>query len=263
MRIRSLFHTFSKMMVGTLLLALAAPASADLALDVQPARYEFQVAPGTEQTVPITVRNVGTADVHVVATVNDFTLTANGAYGFLPAGSLKWSAGKWVSINPREFDLPPGTFQQIRYSVDVPHGMSGEYSSLVFFTTRPTRKPGAFGVAERVGSKIYVLVNDTAKVSGEITDVTTRPYAGGQQYAINFKNTGNIHLYLNGHIDIKQGGSVVDQITLPKDTLVERGGMRVIDGQGKRLQPGSYQAVAIVDYGGTSLVAGQTAFVVH
>ena len=86
---------------------------------------------------------------------------------------------------------------------------------------------------------------------------------GGQQYAINFKNTGNIHLYLNGHIDIKQGGSVVDQITLPKDTLVERGGMRVIDGQGKHLQPGSYQAVAIVDYGGTSLVAGQTAFVVH
>jgi urease beta subunit len=251
------------MAIGTLILFAAAPASADLALDVQPARYEFQVSAGGSQTVPITIRNAGTAPVHVVATVNDFTVNQSGTYAFLAPGSIKWSAGKWVSINPREFDLPPGTFQQIRYSVDVPQGVAGEYSSLIFFTTRPTRKPGAFGVAERVGSKIYVLVNNTAKINGEITDLATRPYAGGQQYSVNFKNTGNLHLYLNGHVDVKQGGSLVDQIQLPKDTLVERGGIRVIEGQGKRLAPGSYQAVAVVDYGGSSLVAGQTAFVVH
>ena len=64
-------------------------------------------------------------------------------------------------------------------------------------------------------------------------------------------------------VPLVKGGSLVDQIQLPKDTLVERGGIRVIEGQGKRLAPGSYQAVAVVDYGGSSLVAGQTAFVVH
>lgn len=252
--------------VGTVAFAAAlttAPVSADLSLDVQPARYELEATPGATQTFPITVRNTGSGATHVVVSLNDFAVRANGQYAFLPAGATKFSAGKWASVNPREFDLEPGAFIQVRYTIDVPRAAVGEYNSLVFFSTRPARKPGTFGLTERIASRVYVLAGDTGKAAGEVADVSTRPLALGRSYAIAFKNTGTMHVYLNGKVAIKRGDQTVEQIDLPKDTLVERGGTRSIDVVGHNLAPGSYAALAIVDYGGATRVAGQTTFVVR
>jgi hypothetical protein len=82
--------------------------------------------------------------------------------------------------------------------------------------------------------------------------------ADGTHYLINFHNTGNAHVYLSGRVEIKQGNTIVDRVTFPPTLLVERGGTRVIDAIGKKLPPGSYSVVALVDYGGPNLVAGQT-----
>jgi hypothetical protein len=239
------------------------PAAADLSLDVEPARYELTAPAGATRTLPLSVRNTGTAPTHVVASVNDFTLGPDGRYAFLPPGSARYSAGTWTTINPREFDLAPGAFQEIRYSVAVPSRAAGEYSSLVFFTTRPPRARNAFGVMERVASRVYVLVGGDARVAGRIDGVSARAAADGRQYALDFTNTGTMHVYLNGEVEILQGDVVVERMTLPKDVLVERGGSRAITLFGRRLAAGRYAAVAIVDYGGANRVAGRTEFIVR
>jgi hypothetical protein len=240
-----------------------APAYADLSLDVQPARYEIEVEPGASKTVPITIRNTGSAATHVVAATADYLLNEDGKASFPASGTSRYSSGRWTQVNPREFDLEPGAFVQLRCTISVPSGVHGEYDTLIFFTTRPPRKPGTFGLTERVAAHFYVVTPDGGNPGGEVTDVSTVPFAAGRRYAIAFKNTGDMHVYANGHVDVTRDGTVVDRVTLPSDVLVERGGKRLLAANGKALPAGTYMATAVVDYGGTSRVAGRTAFVVH
>jgi P pilus assembly chaperone PapD len=236
-------------LLAALGLALATPSSADISVDVSPAKYELTTQPGKQETFPITVRNTSGAAVHIVASLSNYAFTAPGKSPF--------SLSKEISINPREFDIEPGSFTQVRFSVDVPASAAGEYSSLVFFTTRPTRHGGGLSIVERIASKIYVIIPDSTKIGGEIDDVKTQSLTDGQHYLVDFRNTGNAHVYLSGRVEVKQGGTVVDRITFPQGMLVERSGKRLIDAVGKKLEPGSYSVVAMVDYGGPNLVAGQ------
>ena len=243
--------------IAVLGLAFTAPSSADLSVDVSPAKYELQTQPGKQETFPITVRNTSGAPVHIVASLSDYLVGPTGNYAFAPPGKSPYSLSKGITINPREFDLEPGSFTQVRFSVDVPANAAGEYSNLVFFTTRPTRKGGGLSIVERIASKIYVLIPESTRIGGEIDDVKTQSLSDGQHYIVDFRNTGNAHVYLSGRVEIKQGGVVIDRVTFPQGMLVERSGKRLIDAVGKKLAPGSYSVVALVDYGGPNLVAGQ------
>jgi hypothetical protein len=242
---------------GALALTLTVPSSADISVDVSPAKYELPTQPGKQETFPITVRNTSGAAVHIVASLSDYTVGPTGNYAFTAPGKSPFSLSKEISINPREFDLEPGSFTQVRFSVDVPQSASGEYSTLVFFTTRPTRKGGGLSIVERIASKIYVIVPESTRISGEVNDVKAQSLADGQHYLVDFRNTGNAHVYLSGRVEIKQGGTVIDRVTFPPGMLVERSGKRLIDAVGKKLAPGSYSVVAMVDFGGPNLVAGQ------
>lgn len=261
-------RAFSKYVIlGVVLstLALATPASApaDISIDVSPAKYELQTAPGKTETFPILVRNTSTSAVHITAAPFDFEVGSSGNYVFSAPGKNPYSVAKLITINPREFDLEPNTSQQVRFSVDVPANAAGEYSSIVFFTTRPTRAQRGVSIAERIASKIYIDIPESTHFTGEIDDVSAKALSDGQHYLVGFHNTGNVHVYLSGRVEIKQGGSVIDKVTLPTGMLVERAGKRLVDAVGKKLPPGSYQAVALIDYGGPSLVAGQTTFTVR
>lgn len=238
-------------------------APADLGLDVSPAKYEMEASAGQRQTIPITVRNTGADTVHIQVSLVDFTVGANGQYVFLPPGKNKYSMAPWVSLNPREFDVAPNTLTQVRVSVAVPAAASGEHSVIAFFQTRPTRKPGGVSFSERIAAKIYELVPNTLQLSGEVDDVSARTSPEGERYLVGFKNTGNAHVYLNGRIEVKQGSTVVERIEIPKQMLVERGGQRIVDVVGKKLQPGSYTAIALIDYGGPNLSGGEKTFTVR
>ena len=238
-------------------LALTIPSSADISVDVSPAKYELSTQPGKQETFPITVRNTSGAAVHIVASLSDYTVGPTGNYLFAAPGKSPFSLSKGISVNPREFDLEANSFVQVRFSVDVPPAASGEYSSLVFFTTRPTRHGGGLSIVERIASKIYVIIPESTRIAGEVDDVKAQTLDDGQHYLVNFRNTGNAHVYLSGRVEIKQGGTVVDRISFPPGMLVERSGKRLIDAVGKKLAPGSYSVVAMVDYGGPNLVAGQ------
>jgi hypothetical protein len=238
-------------------LALTVPSSADISVDVSPAKYELSTQPGKQETFPITVRNTSGAAVHIVASLSDYTVGPTGNYLFAAPGKSPFSLSKGISVNPREFDLEANSFVQVRFSVDIPSTASGEYSNLVFFTTRPTRHGGGLSIVERIASKIYVIIPESTRIAGEVDDVKAQTLDDGQHYLVNFRNTGNAHVYLSGRVEIKQGGTVVDRISFPPGMLVERAGKRLIDAVGKKLAPGSYSVVAMVDYGGPNLVAGQ------
>lgn len=242
------------------------PASSiELGLTVTPGKFEASIPLGTTYNIPVTVANTTPNQIHVLASLSDFDLNENGDYQFVRVGTRPYSLLKWASIRPREFDIPPGTSQQVQLTIVVPSDqqLTGEYAGIVFFQTRPQRRAGGFAFSARVASKFYVTIPNTVKILGAITKMSSARTSSGRVYRILFKNIGNAHEYLRGQVTIQKGGTVVDQIAMPDNMLVERGGVRLIDVRGKRLGAGTYQAIATIDYGGKTETGGEINFDVH
>jgi hypothetical protein len=242
------------------------PAStAGLGLEVTPGKLEISVPGGASYNIPISVRNSSFDQVHVQASLVDFGVTPDGSYQFQKVGTREYSLLKWAAIRPREFDLKPGDDQQVQLTIQMPQAsLSGEYAGIVFFQTRPSRHAGeAVAFSVRVAAKIYETIPGTVQVGGAITKMTATSSPRGQTYHVMFKNTGNAHTYVRGQLAVQQGSNVVEQLNLADGQLVERGGDRTLEVTGKKLPPGSYQAIATVDYGGKTETGGEIAFEVH
>jgi P pilus assembly chaperone PapD len=233
-----------------------------LGINVSPAKFEISMSPGMNYNIPVLVQNSSSDTTHIQASMVDFGVTQSGSYQFSKPGSMPYSVMRWATINPREFDLPAGTSQQVRVSLAIPKetALSGEYAGIVFFQTRPTRKPHAVSFSVRIATKIYLTIPGTVKIAGAVQKMTATKGSGSETYRVLFKNTGNAHVYLNGSLEVRRGGSTVEKIALPKNDLVERGQDRLIEISGKALPPGKYQAVALVDYGGTTMTGGEIEF---
>ncbi len=232
---------------------------AGMGLDVSPAKLEISMPAGAAYNMPILVRNDQTQSVHIQASEVDFSVDPSGNYEFGAPGTGKHSLMKWASINPREFDLPPGTSQQVRVTFKVPNtaGLSGEYAGIVFFQTRPERRRGAVSLSARVATKIYQTFPKTEKLGGAIDKMSVATSSSQELYRVQFRNTGNVHVYLKGRLEVRKGSEVVEKLPVDGQPLVERGGTRLLEIPGKKLDAGAYDVVAIIDYGGTSLTGGQ------
>lgn len=236
-----------------------------IGISVTPGKFEAAMPPGTTYNVPITVTNTSISSTHILASLADFSLNLNGDYEFAKVGSQPYSILKWAAIRPREFDIAPSTSQQVELSLAVPSDqtLSGEYAGVVFFQTRPERGNKGVFFSARVATKLYITIQGTEKIDGAVTKMTSAKTSGGQSYRVVFKNTGNAHVYCRGQLTVQENGAVVYQVALPDNLLVERGGERLIQVVGKSLKPGTYQAIATLDYGGKTETGGEINFDVH
>jgi hypothetical protein len=243
----------------------AADSDAVLGINVTPAKFEAAMTPGSTYNLPITVNNTSFSSTHILASLSDFGLNENGDYEFERAGTRPTSVLRWAAIKPREFDIPPNSIQQVQLTLTIPDdkNLSGEYAGVVFFQTRPERGKRGVMFSARVATKLYITIQGTEKIDGAITKMTSTKAPSGQMYRVLFKNTGNTHVYCRGDLIVQKNGSVVYQMPLPANLLVERGGERIIQALGKPLSPGTYQAIATVDYGGKTETGGEINFVVH
>jgi hypothetical protein len=244
---------------AAMMLAFTLPAPADISLDVSPLKFEFSMKPGNTYPIPVTVHNGGVDATHIQVTLVDFGVTPNGEYQFGRVGTHPYSLMKFASVNPREFDLPGNTAQQLRLSIALPSSehMSGEYAGIAFFQTRAVRHAGAVALSARLGSKFYLTIPGTVKIDGAIAKMTAGTGPSGQVYRVLFKNLGNAHEYLNGVVQVRKDGATLQQIPMQPEMLVERGGERLIEVNGNALQPGKYEIVAMIDYGGKTQTGGE------
>lgn len=247
--------------------AMTATANSDaiLGITVTPGKFEAAMPPGTTYNVPITVRNTSFASSHILTSLSDFSLSDNGDYEFSKAGERPNSVLRWAAVRPREFDVAPNTTEQVELSLTVPDdkSLSGEYAGVVFFQTRPQRGNHGVAFSARVATKLYITIQGTEKIDGAITKMVSAKAPAGQMYRVQFKNTGNAHVYCRGELIVQKDGAVVYQLPLPENLLVERGGTRMIQVLGNKLPAGDYQAIATVDYGGKTQTGGEINFVVR
>ena len=223
-------------------------------------KLELSLTRGERHAGEIEVENPTDKDIEVKVYVEDWIYKpdAGGQKDFGPAGTMPFSASKWITYAPSEVKLAPFSKKSVRYTVTVPQGASGGNYSVLFFECTIGSVPdpaeqGAFvRVAGRIGSLFLVRIKDTIERKGEISLVKIWPPSGNAPMEIEttFKNAGNVDVTLGGNLLIMDGeGKVVGRGDLAKMyTLPGNSSTRKTQWVG-RLPKGVYDVLLTYDLG--------------
>lgn len=133
---------------------------------VRPDKYDvkLEVKPGEELVGSITVDNVSNENITVKAYFEDFIYIPpfDGRKESRPLGSTSRSCGRWMSVLPSEFNLPPRGKKEITYTVKVPADARGGYYGVLFFekVTEGTGANMSIGITVKVGTSFFLETLD-------------------------------------------------------------------------------------------------------
>ena len=153
----------------TLLLLVACCLSlvpdVEAGLSVSPPRTVLQGKPNKTLTGYFTLTNDGEHPLEVRVEPEDWAGGIGGGRGPVP----------WLKITPTQLMLRPGKTSRVKFTVRIPKDASGELRAQVFFTTteagEPSHSEGAMSLRSRLGAIIYVAVEGTEHIEGDITKV--------------------------------------------------------------------------------------------
>lgn len=238
-------------------------AQGTLSLNVWPPRVDLNVVPGESRTGVITVDNKGSEKVRVVCYITDIDMDKFGNLLFPEGGTLSQSCEPWLLVNPEDFTLSQGTNQRVRYTLKVPDNAAGTFLALIFFQSKPEGKTPTTGsqLAVRVGTMFVITVTGTGFKGGELTALSMNNINQDNiaQVELGFKNKGNLLVRPKGTVEIKnEAGWTVEKLMINEDNqAVLPFAERIIRIPIANIRPGSYDLIAMVDYGGSEILSGE------
>ncbi|MDQ1352546.1 MAG: hypothetical protein QG657_2852, partial [Acidobacteriota bacterium] len=181
------------------------------------------------------------------------------------AGTTKYSLADYLRLNPTSLDLEPTEEKIVRFTVNMPQDIDGEFQGILFFQTLPRGyKTPATGkqimVSTRIGAGIYAAAKHTVNFSSEISGLFFKqtqkqsPDNSSFHYALLYHNNGNIHLRPTGKVKILDaaGKELSSTPVNENNSSVLRDSVRFFEGDFKNVPAfpdGSYKIVAEIDYG--------------
>jgi len=248
------------------------------AIDVQasftvaPMRLEFQIERGQSGTGSLLIRNVSEKPLSVKLYIKDFMYKPDGSEAELDPGSVSRSCSDWLSISPKFMELEPDERRNVRVSLAIPEDADGTYWAMIYVeqSSKPTPRETHGGgytfqvnVYPRWAVRIIESVPGTEEKDGQITDLTivreneTQPFTA----IVEFENTCNSKLRCKGWIEIRdETGETIKRIEF-KDFSIYPESKRINKVEiPENLKPGEYSVLAVIDYEGEYLVAGEAFF---
>ena len=239
------------------------------------------VAAGTNRVpASFSVSNTSNEVVQATITRSDWDRAENGDNRFLAAGSTGTSCGANLSVSPLSIRVEPHTSRVIRLGIQSGAAVPKECWDIFFVEEIPRRasaKGNSLQYIFRTGVKVYVappgLSRDGAVENMAIEDVpvprstasTTPattvanvPAATKRQISVVFHNTGGTHLLAKGRLEFRRiDNSLAAQVTIPEFPTLPGATRKVMLDVPAGLTPGDYVVLALIDFGGAELVAGQ------
>jgi hypothetical protein len=248
----------------------AAPAAAQVSVEVSPLRVELTAGPGSTTTQAITLNNAGNDAVRVRATLTDWDLSRDGAPQFEGAvESGPYSATPWLRIAPPEQIIEAGKNAIVRFSMTVPAGIQpGGYRTGVLFEFGPaTGDPVVRGrevmIKSRIATLIYINIGEPA-MAAELTDLRTRSAGPQLQAVATVRNTSRRSVRTKGSLLVYDGtGRMVREVAVPDVPLLPESerdvSMNVIDPEKHAaLAAGEYRLELRMDVGLPAVLVGET-----
>ena len=241
-----------------------------------PTRVFFNAKPGEIKTASVTVINQREKPISIELEKKDYYITPDGKVSNSAPGSVKGSCSKFLSISPQKFDLEPGERTEVRISINMPAGSNGTYWASIYMNDVSKKHFMKKDMGKERYVKIFldysweVRISETVPGSEiktcRITDMQITPASEEKpsNIAVEFENTGNTILRCKGRVEIRdEDGQTIMELLLHKNgkfTSLPYGKRMVKADALKKLPSGNYVALAIIDYGGEDLVAGELEF---
>jgi len=221
------------------------------------------------------VRNSGKHAAQAIVTREDWDRSENGQNRFVPSGSTRNSCGESMTVFPTAFRIEPGALQTIRLAVEGTPAAAKECWYILFVQEVAQRKaPTRSGLQYifRTGVKVYVvpkgLKRDAAITDMSLESIDTRlasraigspgSPAAKQRISIRFSNTGEVHLAAKGRIEFRRlDNSVALQLPIPEFPTLPGAVRRLELDVPPTIPAGTYIALALIDFGGAEIAAGQ------
>jgi hypothetical protein len=228
-------------------------------LGLSPLRLEVGMAGGAVHSGPLAVSNESSSAIRVRAELLDFYIDDSGTPQFARAypAEAENSCREWLSLNPRETEVPPKSSVTVRYTLRVPPGASSRsYHCAAGFTTQATAgQLGGMGLqtAVRMVAAFYVLVGNPA-IEGEIEGVTVEPLpdsgAARWRAVVLVRNWGHKYFRPSGELELlDDSGSVVESHPFPSLPVLPNRRQRFLFPLAAAPEPHPYKLRVRVDMG--------------
>lgn len=200
---------------------------------VGPTRFVIELDPGEEKTVEVQLTSREGEPRFYTLSVEDFSVSDDGTDNiqFFGINDGPFSARAWVKPGVPDLSLKHGERAFIPVTVSVPRNASvGDHYSVVLFQREPKGETqGGFNLISRVGALLLITVKGDVLREGMLQQFLVRKriyWSLPAQFAVQYRNTGTVHLVPTGHIDIRNlFGITVDDISV-QDWYVLRNSTR-------------------------------------
>ena len=178
----------------------------------------------------------------------------------------QWSCVDWITVRPKRVVLSPKTKKVVGIKITVPPGVpsSGRYAAVMFEyvpeplpTFKEESKPRVgFVITWRLACKVILAVGRGFKRDIEITKLEAVPLESKEgkkelAFAIEVKNTGNIHTKVGGEIIIRtKRGRRQGRLIIPKQRVYPSLTQSIKVDCDLPLPLGEYLAETRINYGG-------------
>jgi P pilus assembly chaperone PapD len=253
-------------------------ASAQLLVDP----LEVTLTTAGNNRVPGSFSLSNTSDVATQATITrqDWDRVENGDNRFLPTGTSGTSCGAMLTASPLSIRVEAHTSRIIRLAAQNAAALNKECRDIFFVEEVPQRaatKGNSLQYIFRTGVKVYVappgLARDAQVEGMSVEDSTVTPSAAGtplklsvsagpaatkRQIAIRFHNTGGMHLLAKGRLEFRRlDNTLAMQVPIAEFPTLPGAVRKLMVDVPTGLAPGDYVVLALIDFGGAELVAGQ------
>jgi len=243
---------------------LTTPYAKGAGVAVSPSHLHFAVAPGESKTLKITINNDTERNYQFKVTLQDFNMDKNGKTAFVRSGEGQFSLSKNLSVAPSFVDMKPGEKKEISVNVAIPEddptANKAAWSVLMIEQVAekksldaPKGKAIALGIVPAYAFGVYVYQNPpNVEIYGvDIVDFKTGIYKETKKIIqLDAENKGDGIAYCSTYIELVN-------FTTGKSRKLPVKAFTIIPGLKREfkfvipedLEPGSYNAIGVVDYG--------------
>lgn len=260
---------------------LSQPASAQLLVD--PLEVTMVTAGSGRVSASFSLSNTSDKPVQATVTRQDWDRAENGDNRFLPAGTSGTSCGAMLSVSPLSIRVEPHASRIVRLALQNAAAVRKECWDIFFVEEIPQRaavRGNSLQYIFRTGVKVYVAppglkrdgavedmaVEDVAVTAAASSTPPVKPAAAvsaatKKQISIRFHNTGGMHLLAKGRLEFRRlDNSLATQVPITEFPTLPGSTRKVMVDVPSGLAPGEYVVLALIDFGGAELVAGQIDF---
>ncbi|MFA5354978.1 MAG: hypothetical protein WC291_12170 [Thermodesulfovibrionales bacterium] len=239
-------------------LAASAKKPSDAPFELKPERIELKGQPGGARTASFSIMNISDKPLTVKVSPSDLAYNADGDAAAKEKGSTPYSATAWVAMEKTEYAIGPRQSQTVLLKLSVPQN------------TQPGNWYSALAI-EAQGSTAKELVEVSVLIPGKTDPSCTADglerTAGKDRagFGVMVKNSSPIALAPKARVVIRDANNnEVESIELKLKAkeLLPRTEARMAGEGRKKLVPGSYTAIAEVEYGGKEKAQTKKAFTV-